>query len=472
METRRIILAYVCVATFLLCACAAKEPSWIRGMPSDPIYYFGLGGPSESMDEAKQAARVELARTVEVRVESEIITIMSETNEKFDNLFIAKSRIYVKKKLQDANIVATYTNRDGHYALARIRRAVVQNLLLESVRADKEDVLDRIRKGKSAAEAGKLMDALREYSAAYQTGRRLPRKYDWWDERKSERLTFHIERALNRLVDEVELSIVSGDNQTGEYESALAEQLVLRAVFSRGHKKVPLAGLPLKAEYARGTGKLSASMGQEGEVVSLRTDEGGECKFSVSRIESISQKNQVRVTFDSTGAGDLHETLIPALTARLESKAVVFNYAADFLFAQSPGVPVITLNGSTVEQDFTEGTPVDIEVRVKRKSHLHLFQITADGKFSYQQSVAIFEAQQGAGWRIEGEQDCWVLKMDAVKVNASRGEGIETLLAVMTAKPVKWKPTQALTKEGLIRALSECSAGEWTVGCVSYQVLK
>jgi len=450
-------------------------------MPSNPIYYLGLAGPSESMDEARQAARVELARTIEVNVESEIITIMSATNEKFDNLFINKSRTYVRKKLPDINIIATYTNKDGNYALARIRRAVLQNLLLESVRAEREDALDRIRKGEAAAEMGKLMDALREYSSAYQTAKGLPRKYDWnveravslpvWDEGKTERLTFHIERALNGLVDAVGLSIISGDAQIGEYESELVEQLVLRAKFSNAHKNVPLAGLPLKAEYVRGTGKLSATMGQEGRGVSLRTDENGECKFNVSRIESISQKNQVKVTFDLSGEKDLRETLAPALLARLESKAVVFNYASIFLLSQSPDAPVITLNGSTVEQDFTQGTPVDIEVRVKKECSLYLFQITADGEFAYQQSIVVLEAQQGDGWRVEQKQNCWVLQMDAVKVNASRGEGVETLFAVTTPTPVKWNPAQTLTKEGLIRALNENSAGDWSVGCMSYRVL-
>ncbi|MCZ6680178.1 MAG: hypothetical protein O7E52_23350 [Candidatus Poribacteria bacterium] len=437
----------------------APSPDWIHGKTSNSLFYYGIGGPSPEMADAKESARAELIKVIEVQIDAEVIRIARAENEEVERLFIDRSRSYATQKLPEVQIAKTYTGAAGHYALARLQREVVANLLEEAAQESQRDVLNRVQHGDRALETGEVIVALREYDQASRQARTLPSRYNRAPENPDALWTTEIERKVHQIQDGIQIQAISGNEQTGTYGRALALPLIVQARYKTENRQMPLKGFPLQAIYTRGTGRLKNAAGETGGSIRLATNPEGKATCWVDTIASISRENLIRISADAE-----------AIQLPLVSDAVTFRYGSSFPTLHSTDTPLITLNGSADEQEFVEGETVSLEIRVPKSCHAHLLSVLADGHFSVQQSVRLHREYHAEGWRILPREAGWALQIDTVPVTVERGVGIETLLIVTTAKD--WKPTRGtLTTDGLLRQLNE-SVGDdnWRVGWVSYRV--
>lgn len=437
-----------------------KLPPWVDTPPFDNYYYYGVGN-ADTLEEASEKARAALIRTIEVDIKTEIININvsrgSGANEEIDPTFIERSRSYATQKLPEVHIVKQHRESTGYYTLARLEREIVQKLLEEAAQHSLREVKDRIKHGDDAHEQGNLIHALQEYEPALKIARALPRSYKktpkdhpggaFWDS--------IIERKIRPIYDEVNIEAISGNEQTGEYGSSLSEPLVVQVRY----RDKPLSRFPLKAVYTRGAGRLKNQTGGTGTSIRIYTDSEGKGSCWVDTVGALARENYIQITADTESIE------LPA------SKAVSFRYASAFPAPHINSAPIVTLNGRTDEQEFTDGQRVAYEIRVPDKCYLHLFSLRADNTFGYHQSLPVLRDYKGEGWRIFFTGTEWIHQMDEVPLFNERGLGLETLFVVTTM--AAWEPTEhTLTTRALTRQLDQgVGEDQWRVGWVSSHVI-
>ena len=77
----------------------------------------------------------------------------------------------------EIHIVKQYRESTGYYALARLERQIVQDLLEETAQYSLAETEDKIKYGDEAHKQGNLIHALQEYGTARKIARALPRSY-------------------------------------------------------------------------------------------------------------------------------------------------------------------------------------------------------------------------------------------------------------------------------------------------------
>ena len=363
--------------------------------------------------------------------------------------FRTESRSHAKQEsLPGVEIHSRFSSdRTGHYALARLLRKKYRQHMKQK----------HIEVGKGAASGdknladGHVINALKTYSDALKIAKTLMPLDDGVSDAVSE---VDIRQKIVAVLNDVDVIAISGNEQIVDYGGSLTQPLVV-AVY---YQNQPLIECPLKAIYIRGTGQLRNSRGAIGTSVSIYADEKGKGVCWVDAVRSISRENRIQVTVDVEGIQ------LPT------PQAAVFRYASAFPTRDKTDAPAVTLNGSADEQTFTEGSRVDIEIKVPDKCHIHLFSILADGAFGYLQSVSIEQAYVGNGWGVISTDSGWTLQMNRVPLRADYGRGVETLLVITTEKA--WKPNEEeFTMDSLIRQLDESvGVDNWRVGWVSYHI--
>ena len=459
---------YWFTAAFLIFSGCHGAPSWVYHTPEDDRYYYGRGN-SSTMEDAEEKARADLIRAIEVKVESEITSIETSKgagrNEDVRTEFIARSRSYATQELRNLQIVERYPGETEYYALARLERKVVIELLKAAGEDYLEDVKDRIKHGDTTLDEGNIIDADQEYKEALKIADILPRSYRRTPEDYSDGTTWKvvIDRKLKYIYDNVHIEMVSGNEQTGQYGKPLAAPLIVRLRCA----DVSLNNFSLKATYTRGTGRLKNNRGEMGESVRIYTNADGEGKCWVDAVESISPENYIWIIPDEGSIS------LP------ESTAVAFRYRSVFPKGNEANAPQVFLNGSSREQEIPEGSSFDIEIHLTDNCFIHLFEITADGNLTYRRSTnEINGIDSGKRWSVVEPKKSsnpvkWVFKIESLPVKINTGLDLETILVITTM--VEWEPTRkTLTTEGLIRQLNEVNEvdeNNWSADSVSYRIV-
>ena len=318
----------LCLCLTLLCiGCAGKKdpqipipppPDWLNGKANNAFYYYGVGGPVKTMDEAKLKAREELARSIEVTVESEMKRVVYEKDEEYHEEVVAKSRSYTLQRLPEVNIVKTYTapKTNKFYALARLKRQLVVDLMEAPIRKTQRDVKNHLRRGQETQAQGRLIDALSEFGQGWQKALTLPWKFNWLSDERTERYSEHLEKLLDGLVRGTSLRVVS--------EISEDKKLSFRCVNLVDRLQIPLKQLPLTATYIEGDGILRSQNGQEGASVNITTDDNGEAKVFVQERGKSILKNRIRVALDEAHINPLYSLIEQnRVSALLEKKVIV-----------------------------------------------------------------------------------------------------------------------------------------------------
>ncbi len=330
----------LCSCLTLLCiGCAGKRelqvpipppPAWINGKANNTRYYYGVGGPVKTMDEAKLKAREDLARSIEVTVESEIKQFVYEKDEEYHEEVIVKSRSYTLQHLPEANIVDTYPDpkTKKYYALARLKRQIVVDLMEAPIRETQRDVQNHLRRGNEHQAQGRLIDALTEFGQGWQKALTLPLKFNWRNDEKTERYSEHLEKLLDGLVRGTSLRVVS-DATEKESIIVAAELSGVRnppyPPFPKGGKrgKGGKGGFSLTATYIEGGGKLRSPNGQEGTSVNIVTDDNGQAEVFIQERGKSILKNRVLITLDKAHINPLYSLIGQNRVSALLAKEVV-----------------------------------------------------------------------------------------------------------------------------------------------------
>ncbi|MDI6704378.1 MAG: hypothetical protein QME40_06900 [bacterium] len=299
-KTRLISWYYLVVFAVVLCqfvfshsqSYAAKKPKWIMKPPEDRqyIYVVGVATGAPSLQEGRRLA---ISNAV-----SEIVQFFGyKSSVKFNE---KRTELYTKVMDQfeaiskGATIKGSFLDEwyfeedkeKGTYdvfVLVRFPREEINREKARQKRKEAEKAYlsqKSLKEAKDAEAKGDIITSFAQYIQAL----RLSRDIEGGEVIHSQAVS-----SLNSLASRLQIQEVSGNNQQGELSKGLEKPLVIRVVLKGTTGETPIKDLPILFEFVQSSGVLTPR---------TRTNENGEASTQVTKIESLSDENMVKVALD------------------------------------------------------------------------------------------------------------------------------------------------------------------------------
>ncbi|MBC8192737.1 MAG: LPP20 family lipoprotein [Candidatus Marinimicrobia bacterium] len=255
-----------------------KIPAWARNAehPQYPkaLYWTGIGSATD-LTEAADEARAEVAAQIKVRIKSVTTSTESELLESdrefYQSAFESSVQALVDASVQGIEIIESKQVGNDFYAFAVLSKFTYLGGLerelqdysdqLSTLYTDAEGMLD---KGDIFPAIGNLVDALELAPQVY------PRQnfYNALAD-VNFNLPQHLQGAalisqIRSVLSDVNLTLVSGGNQTAKPGQRLPEPVIVKCMISRTNGSVPIANMPIKAAYESGEVTAKTSTDERG----------------------------------------------------------------------------------------------------------------------------------------------------------------------------------------------------------------
>jgi len=307
------------------CSALAQVPEWAKTNQHKkyPSSRFLLGvGLGKDKSAAVEAARADVARQIQVRIESELENVESEFRDGDRSYLKAeivnRTKTVVTETIAGLEIAETQEIKGQYYVLAVLNR----EKYLSGLEVQMEEVLQRtgqlVSGARELVQAGKVFGALTNYldaqgvipefytkSALYTalSGRKYP---------NVEQFTGAGILAESRAVlSNITLQNLAGNDQQCRAGEVLPQPLRVQVVYEGGTAPVGVAGFPLTVRYASGE-----------QILRRETDAQGMLEFTAvaTPTDNIGQMGAIRV--------GLELQKVPEHLRDIVSRAeVVFSYS-------------------------------------------------------------------------------------------------------------------------------------------------
>ncbi|HOV13502.1 MAG TPA: LPP20 family lipoprotein [Spirochaetota bacterium] len=122
------------------------EPSWVKKIPGNPLYYIGIG-TGKSLDQAQNAAVNSIASQIKVKIQSEITDYTKETNGVTEEQVTQNIKLNVKESVEDIEVVEIwYSPEKGYWAYYRLDIEKYKKKQQEKMEKAKQIALDYLTK--------------------------------------------------------------------------------------------------------------------------------------------------------------------------------------------------------------------------------------------------------------------------------------------------------------------------------------
>jgi hypothetical protein len=274
---RRIVLT----ATVAIIPCLAfAQPAWIEKRPNKPEYYIGIGvaqkvkGSSEHIQKAKDNALNDLASGITVTVSSEIMRKVVETNTKIEEDFKSQIQTSAKAELEEVEWVDTYDGDGQYWVYCRISKAAYEEAKQRKIRNAMRLSVDLYETAKKNEQDNNVARALTYYVQSLNPlARYLGEPLETELGGKKVILVNEIFSSLQNLLAQIELKSANG-KQDAKVGMPLKKPFEIAAEFN-GSKSGPVASLPIKLSFIRGSGEM---------VDNVSTDNSGNAKCDIHKI--------------------------------------------------------------------------------------------------------------------------------------------------------------------------------------------
>ena len=307
-----------------------KTPDWVlgKGHPDYPReqYLVGVGFSNLHSGSAKDSARSNLAKTLKVKVRATMVDISTKEKSHIESVIETE----VDTVLQGVEIKDGWLDqvKGVYYALAVVERNLAASRVQKEI-GKIESVLKRnLNEGDEAAKKGDIINALSSYLSGYQKAPALPPlysalhiiiSYNKYTETQNIS-TGNFESKVKRIVQDLNLATVSGDQQIVKTRKGLTEPLVAKIFIGKGEAWTPASNVPVIFNYETGEGELEKekTSGSDGTV-----------QTTVHKIASYKEANHmIAVKLDYISIlSKVNGDFAGKLLSPLKTKSAVFNYA-------------------------------------------------------------------------------------------------------------------------------------------------
>jgi len=307
-----------------------KPPDWVllKGHPQYPQsqYLIGVGTSEKGPSQAGDAARAKVAQNLKMNISSTMVDI--STTEKIHIERIIKTE--VDAVLEGVEIKGTWPDQNNgvYYALAVVERNKAAFSIREKINKIESALLRNLNEGTEAENRADVISALSNYLSGYQKAPTLPPLKNTHyvitssDEGSGSQniSTSEFESRIKNIVRNLNLTVVSGNQQIVKTLKGIAEPLVAKVYLFKEGNLNPVSNIPVIFNYETGQGEL------EGEKTS---DSDGMVQTTIHKISSYEEANHaVTVKLDYHRIrSNFNEDFTEKFLSPLKSKRAIFNYA-------------------------------------------------------------------------------------------------------------------------------------------------
>jgi len=472
-----LIIAFLHIPQQVFCQEDRPRPQWVDGLPFISTRIEGVGmsssfsDPDSNIFHAKENARLELAKYLQVSIMSETVdsTIYKRTSEleTLDQSFRQNIRSKAHETLNNCFIGDIWYDKKQRawWAYAYIER----DDFTREMAVHRRSVVRYYRNGKARENDGEIAAALREYVNGLRKTYGIHTHYIEAEiDGSLENLRDLMQRSIDDCLSKINVTFIS-PYYSGEYGLPLENELVVRVAYGARENKRYLRNIPVIFEYLKGQGILSVFNIEGRSTVSGTTDQNGEITCTVSAILSVTNENILSAIVNLQQIfGTEWSSFKNRFSNNLGSQYV---YASRFLPGLSSDI-VISINGSSDEQVVAEGQQAEVKISLNDICRVTLFLISAQGEISCILS-GITREETGENHVIERIGDRWVFTFKTT-FNADAGEGVETIVCITT--PVDFplfREDTRYTKNEIVNLLqNQVDRGNYHINCLSYVIKK
>ena len=307
-----------------------KPPDWVlgKGHPNFPPqqHLVGVGFSDMSSVSANDSARSNLAKSLKVKIRSTMVDISTTEKTQIESVIETE----VDTLLEGVEIKDGWLdqNKGVYYALAVVKRDLAASSIQKKISKVESVLLRNLNEGHKAIKNADVMTALSSYLSGYQKAPTLPplknALHIITSSEKNSRpqgiSTDEFEFRLKHIIQNLNLTTVSGDRQIVKTQKGITQPLVAKVFLLTEKDVVPLSNIPVIFNYEIGSGVL------EKEKTSRRD---GTVQTIVHKIDSYNEANHmitVKLDFDSI-LSKINGEFAKKLFSPLKTKSISFNYA-------------------------------------------------------------------------------------------------------------------------------------------------
>lgn len=313
---------------------ALPTPSWVR--QSAPLQ--AVGRSTVSQEDADKNARVELIKTLEVKIDGADRISQQETSDKGFSYDISSDVVEtVQITISGLDVLQRHADPCGpqYYALARLDREQAVKAWGVDIVALAERHAELSRHAVSWQEQGDVLRALEAWSQVLEvdaTAEQLERRRRYLAQQTADGASTatRLEQTNQRLttvLSSLRLVKASGDRQRAKPGKPLGDPLAVLVLSTMGGHERPVAEIPIAFSFEGGQGEIESL---------LRTNTSGLVEGHVRRVEASDASAVVlaNVATDQLGIA-LPRKIQDRLTQHVNGQAVRFSVTPPPVFGQA-----------------------------------------------------------------------------------------------------------------------------------------
>ncbi len=309
-------------------------PGWVLGRehPKYPLsqYIVGVGSSDEGLTKAKESSRLDLAKSIKVKIKSRMEDYSSTERTSIQSLIITEvNTILEGVEFKDG----WYDNsKKAYHSFAALNRTLAASGIKSRIKETESLLEKHLRQGNEAEEKGDVVRALFNYLNGYHKTTGLPslrsslrvithetQPEQPWGVQDISKNTFL--GKINGITQNLRLNVISGDNQVVKTYKGISKPLVAEVYLDKSGRKIPLSNIPVLFRFEKGEGQL------ESERVS---DTNGRVQSTIHKIDNFDRKHHVigaKLNYEIFASN--FEPSSKNLLSALNHVKVVFNHTID-----------------------------------------------------------------------------------------------------------------------------------------------
>ena len=308
----------------------SSPPDWVLGKENPRFpparYLIGVGSSDTKSDSAQASARSNLAKNLKVKIHSTMVDV-STTEQTYIESIIETE---VDTVLEGVEIKDGWHDLDKgvFYSLAVVERSLAAASIQRRVKKIETTLQRNWNEGVKAESRVDIMTALSHYLSGYQLAPSLSSLksalYVITRSKENSNLknisTGEFESKIKGIVNNLNLTNVSGDRQIVKTQKGLAEPLIAKVYLLKNDNQIPVSNIPVVFKYKSGEGELDEEQtsGSDGTVQSTI--------HKISSYEEASHVIALRLDY-SRIRSNFNSDFVEKLLSPLKSKQTTFNYA-------------------------------------------------------------------------------------------------------------------------------------------------
>ena len=308
----------------------SPPPDWVlgKGHPRFPQsqYLVGIGLSDKNSVSANESARSNLAKNLKVKIHSTMVDVSTTEQSHVESVIETE----VDTVLEGVEIKDGWLDQDKgvYYSLAIVEKSLAASTIQTRISKIESALQRNLNDGMEAENRTEVVTALSHYLSGYQKAPSLPSIKSalhvitgFREVSGSQNISVsEFESRIKGIVQNLNLVIVSGDQQIVKTQKGVAEPLVAKVYLLKQGSQTPVSSIPVIFNYEAGQGELEQekSSGSDGRV-----------QTTIHKISSYEEANHViSVKLDySRIRSNFNGDYVEKLLSPLKNKRVIFNYA-------------------------------------------------------------------------------------------------------------------------------------------------